>query len=404
MKTKLLFAFLLSTALSFSQTFDNIPTGSGYYINKIIASPSGSDLTKEYIEVRGTANATIPSDLYLISIEGDGNSSSRGKVSEAIQLGDGTRTFGSNGIFVIVCDYTDTDDSTVTTNAFDGLISSDATVLTIMLSGSDVTSSSSSAVASKVPDIGYDGNLIDQTGTYMLVSASSNPKGVRIDGTTDATDANGVINSTGDHTSWTLYDSVTYMDDNDEGNGEYGYGQIIFAQDNNNTTVGDLQYTTTSAMVYSFSSSSDVNIMMRQSTNTGFTTNDWVAAATSNNDNPPNWHFSTTTDKVLPAAFEGWEGLNTVYGAVNPSSSTLSVGTLLESDFNISPNPVKDYVSISTDDINISSVELYNVMGQKLLETTNAKDKINVSTLKSGIYLLKINAGEKTLIKKIIKE
>ena len=86
MRTKLLFLFTLIGAIGFAQTFDNITTGTGIYINKLLPSPSGDDLTNEYIEIRGTANAIVPSDLYLISIEGDGNSSSRGKVSEAIYL------------------------------------------------------------------------------------------------------------------------------------------------------------------------------------------------------------------------------------------------------------------------------------------------------------------------------
>ena len=114
MKKTLLFIALLTAFISYAQTFDNIPTGTGIYINKLIASPSGSDLTNEYIEIRGTASAVVPSDLYLISIEGDGNSSSRGKVSESIKLGDGTRTFGSNGMLVVIANYTDSDDSSFT--------------------------------------------------------------------------------------------------------------------------------------------------------------------------------------------------------------------------------------------------------------------------------------------------
>ena len=51
------------------QTFDGIPTGTGYYINKAIPSPSGNDLTNEYFEIRGTTNEVVPSDLYLIEFQ-----------------------------------------------------------------------------------------------------------------------------------------------------------------------------------------------------------------------------------------------------------------------------------------------------------------------------------------------
>jgi hypothetical protein len=79
MKKTLLILALFTSFFGFSQAFDNIPTGSGMYINKLIASPSGSDLTNEYLEIRGTADAVVPSDLYFITIEGDGNSSSKSK-------------------------------------------------------------------------------------------------------------------------------------------------------------------------------------------------------------------------------------------------------------------------------------------------------------------------------------
>ena len=276
MKKTLLFIALICSSLVYCQ-FDNIPTGTGIYINKLIPSPSGSDLTNEYIEIRGTANAIVSSNLYLISIEGDGDSSSRGKVSEAISLGDGTRTFGSNGMLVVIANYTDSDDNSFTASPYLSIISSSATVIEIALTGTDVSSSSSSAVDSQVPDIGYDGNLIDATATYMLISASSNPKGLRIDGTSDSSDANGVINTTGDHTSWILYDSYAYMDDDDVDsgeNGEFGYGQIVFAQDV--AQYSAKHFTTTSATVIDFPTTSDANYILRQGTNIGYTIDDWV--------------------------------------------------------------------------------------------------------------------------------
>ena len=66
MKKYLYILTTLSLVLSFSafSQFDGIPTGSGYYINKLIPSPAGGDLSAEYIEIRGTANEVIPSDEY----------------------------------------------------------------------------------------------------------------------------------------------------------------------------------------------------------------------------------------------------------------------------------------------------------------------------------------------------
>lgn len=402
-KTLLLIITLLTTSLGYSQ-FDNIPTGTGIYINKLIASPSGADLTNEYIEIRGTANAVVPSDLYFISIEGDGNSSSRGKVSEAISLGDGTRTFGANGMLVVITNYTDSDDNSFTASPYLSIISSDATVIEIALTGTDVTSSSSSAVDTKVPDIGYDGNLIDATATYMLITASSNPNGLRIDGTSDSSDADGVINATGDHTSWILYDSVSYMDDDDVQsgeNGEFGYGQIVFAQDV--AQYSALHFTTTSATVIDFPTTSDANYILRQGTNTGYTVNDWVISANGSSSSVPNWIFSTSLEKVSPDEFAGWEGIKDVYGQLNPVAATLSSDTFTRDNFSLYPNPADDFIQLSTT-LEVDSIEVYNLLGKKVSSISKlTNNRVDVSALSKGLYLIKITSGTSSTTRKIIK-
>lgn len=404
MKKTLLFITLLTAFSSFSQVFDNIPTGTGIYINKLIPSPSGADLTNEYLEIRGTANAVIPSDLYFISIEGDGNSSSRGKVSEAVQLGDGTRTFGANGIVALITNYTDSGDNTLTKSPYKSIISSDATIIEIALVGTDVNSSSSSAVDSQTPDIGYDGNFIDATATYMLISATSNPKGLRIDGTSDATDADGSINATGDHTTWVLYDSITYGDDDDvdDGeNGEYAYGQIVYIQDN--ATFSAKHFITPSATVVDFATTSDANYILRQGTKTGYTMNDWVVSANGSNSEVPNWIFSTSDSKVYPTVFKGYEGIKDVYGDINPTAeNVLSVDKVFSSKFSIYPNPATTILNISSD-VSINKAEVFNLIGKRVASGL-VNNSINISSLAKGVYVLKLTSGDAVATRKIIKE
>lgn len=415
MKKILLFVAVLATSFGFSQTFDNIPTGSGIYINKLLASPSGDDLINEYIEIRGTPNAVVPTDLYFISIEGDGNSSSRGKVSEAISLGDGTRTFGSNGMLVIICNYTQDSGGSTTLENLDGyypspyvgVISSDATIIEIALTGNDLGGSSSSNVSTKDPDIGYDGNLIDACGTYMVVSAASNPSGVRIDGTSDSSDADGIINATGDHTSWTLYDSITYMDDDDDQTGEvgeYGYGQIVYAQNNASVDLS-LRFITTSATVVDFNTTSDANYLLRQGTKTGYTENDWIVSANGSSSSVPNWVFSTSSEKCYPDAFLGWDGINAVYGDLNPTAEVLSINDATASNFSVYPNPVNDLLTIDAGNVENTSVSVFNILGAKVLEQNElVNNTLNVSSLTSGIYLLNIVQANKTQIIRIVKQ
>ena len=389
--TTLLFALSFST---FAQTFDGIPTGSGYYINKLIPSPSGGDLSAEYIEIRGTANEVIPSDLYLIAIEGDGESGSLGKVTEAISLGDGTRSFGSNGIFAIVSNYQDLSDDTTYTNGYAALIDQAATVLVIELSGTDADGDRNDAsdVSTKTPDIGYDGNLSDGTATYMLISSASNPKNDRVDGATTA-EADGVIDNTGDHTSWTLYDSYSFVDDDGS---EYAYGQIIFVQDSSIT--GPIK-TTTSATVVNFDIASEPTYVIRQGTNTGYTIDtDWVAACKGSGGGPQ-WRFSGSTGKVLPAAFKGWNDLYLYYGKLN--TTTLSISDLSLNGISVYPNPTEGIVNIKGKE-SVDAIRLFNISGQIIKEVVNA-NSIDISSQRSGLYMIEIEDEGKTSVAKLIK-
>ncbi len=72
-------------------------------------------------------------------------------------------------------------------------------------------------------------------------------------------------------------------------------------------------------------------------------------------------------------------------------------------EFSVSPNPAIDFLNISGEQ-NITSVEIYDLKGQLILNQTNNNKKINVSSLKKGCYLLKIkqetgNVGYVTRIK-----
>lgn len=70
--------------------------------------------------------------------------------------------------------------------------------------------------------------------------------------------------------------------------------------------------------------------------------------------------------------------------------------------FMVYPNPAKDQLVISAKE-EILEVEVYTILGSKILEEKN-KSTINVSDLKSGVYLLSITTESGKCTKKFIKQ
>lgn len=83
-------------------------------------------------------------------------------------------------------------------------------------------------------------------------------------------------------------------------------------------------------------------------------------------------------------------------------SSVLSTSDLDKLGFKAYPNPVKDYL-IFSGNLKIKSIDLISYSGQKLSELKIMNGKVNLSNLKKGFYILRLDTdkGEKTI--KIIK-
>ena len=85
------------------------------------------------------------------------------------------------------------------------------------------------------------------------------------------------------------------------------------------------------------------------------------------------------------------------------SSNTLSSKDFIKDDIEASlyPNPVTNTLNIEMSN-EVKSIEIYNILGQKVLEASNKQ--INVSSLVSGIYMVKIQDVENEVsTKKFIK-
>jgi len=72
----------------------------------------------------------------------------------------------------------------------------------------------------------------------------------------------------------------------------------------------------------------------------------------------------------------------------------LGIEDVAQGDFAMYPNPANNQLTISSKDEAISNVEIYNVLGQAIVNKTfsnNFSETLDISNLNSGLYLVKIN-------------
>ena len=109
--------------------------------------------------------------------------------------------------------------------------------------------------------------------------------------------------------------------------------------------------------------------------------------------------ISPDLDNILP---ENWNCINENGSPNAKNSSTLLIEKLAIIAIKVSPNPVKNILHISGI-LNPIKVRVYNLLGQEIFNITNYKNKIDVSNLNRGMYLIKISDGDTNTLLKFIK-
>jgi len=72
------------------------------------------------------------------------------------------------------------------------------------------------------------------------------------------------------------------------------------------------------------------------------------------------------------------------------------------SNLKLFPNPVKDFLCVTAESP-ISKVEIYNTDGKMLIQENNFAEKMNVSSLAKGLYVVRVYTAQGTETVKIIK-
>lgn len=116
-----------------------------------------------------------------------------------------------------------------------------------------------------------------------------------------------------------------------------------------------------------------------------------------------NWQSKSDLSQVT-LSNNDWLGLS--FSTRRPftpqeATSSLSNSTVQKVEFTIYPNPTSDYLNIQTED-KISEVSIYNIQGKEILKSN--LDRIDVSNLTSGIYLIEVKTNSGQSIQKFIKK
>jgi hypothetical protein len=69
---------------------------------------------------------------------------------------------------------------------------------------------------------------------------------------------------------------------------------------------------------------------------------------------------------------------------------------------NMFPNPAKDVVQFSKNSNELLDVEIFDTLGKSLMKFKNVQNELNISTLGTGIYFVKMTLGVKAATKKLV--
>ena len=95
--------------------------------------------------------------------------------------------------------------------------------------------------------------------------------------------------------------------------------------------------------------------------------------------------------------------------ALNHIEQNLSSESFEENNIVVYPNPSKEIFNLVTGKNEISEIKVYDVLGKvvwskKDFEVSNSEIQLNLSSVSSGVYFLRITSHNKSVVRRIIKE
>jgi hypothetical protein len=79
------------------------------------------------------------------------------------------------------------------------------------------------------------------------------------------------------------------------------------------------------------------------------------------------------------------------------------INPISKEDLEVYPNPASNYIELQST-LNNAIINLFAINGKQIIKTRLNDNKIDISGLQKGVYILKVTKDEKILVTKIIKE
>jgi beta-glucanase (GH16 family) len=114
-----------------------------------------------------------------------------------------------------------------------------------------------------------------------------------------------------------------------------------------------------------------------------------------------NQTIGSTINYAVKFAYAGGLSTTTYKSYVVGSNCTLSANSVNEVEEFSFINPVEDFIIINAKN-KIDKVQIYNMVGNLVMETSLNTEKIDAKNLSKGIYLLAVTSGNNRSIKKMI--
>jgi endoglucanase Acf2 len=104
-------------------------------------------------------------------------------------------------------------------------------------------------------------------------------------------------------------------------------------------------------------------------------------------------------------AFAGGLAVTKYFSYKVGTNCTLNVkNAVFASSVKLYPNPVKNILNLNSTVKTITKVEIYSVIGKKVIEFNQGLEKMNIEELSSGLYVIKVISTDASFTTKFIKE